>query len=463
MRTGMVGVVSSANVAGHYCTGNSWSISLMTFVRLLAIMVWAALLWPTVGSADDALLDSASLSQLGYFKYWDADLELASDATVSQAHLLDDNLYLVEQRGYVHAVHTGIGLPRWTQRVGEGVYDIYSPNHLVDADGRHLVIFSSSPRVVFLDAYQGDVVRDLLLDVVACGPAVATPTTMYFGSHDGHLYAMFWGDSRTKLPVRRWRVISGGQVTASPKLVNENHDLVFAANGGSVFSCSAEAKLFNWEFKANDAISGDLVSTEAATFVASADRSLYRIDTMSGVQRWRIRFPNPLRTGPVLTGKTLFQYSKDTGVSAVDAEAGSIVWSCTPARYYLTQTDHHVYFLSGDSRLIMADASSGNVVHSFPLPQDCLPVKNTVDSTLYLVCGSGRLLCAKPLGMPRLTPEEMSAALRGIHSPPVSRAGGSSGNDIELRSPDRDRVIDMNDPLKSPSKVPPLGVGSSED
>ena len=125
------------------------------------------------------------------------------------------------------------------------------------------------------------------------------------------MYSIKWSDPRAAQGIMKWRVITGGPVTTAGKLVNEMRDLVFASESGKVFSCTAEAKILNWHFDIGEAITADPVVTEAGTFVACTNRSLYRIDTVSGVQRWRLRFPEPLKRSPVLVGSTIYQYCSD--------------------------------------------------------------------------------------------------------------------------------------------------------
>ncbi len=428
----------------------------MIRLRRLSLAACLTLVLISTATAGESLVNSGDLREIGYFTYWDADLDIQDGESVSTVYLLDDNLYVVGNTGYVHAVHTGVGLTRWFQHLSDDVYPIMAPDHFVDVNGKPLVVFSTRLRAVIVDRYTGEVVSDMAMKAVPGGSAIADEDSIYFGSTDGHMYAIKWSDPRAKQGVMKWRVITGGPVTTAGKLVNEMRDLVFASESGRVFSCTTEAKLLNWKFDIGEAITANPVVTEAGTFVACTNRSLYRIDTVSGVQRWRVRFPELLKNSPVLVGSTIYQYCPDEGVTALDADSGNILWKCEEADSFLSCDDGYVHLLAGGNKVLKLDAANGKVVRSISLPRKILPVCNTVDSTIYMVTEKGQLVCAKPMGTPRLTPSMMKVALRDMHRAPAVN-NGDKADDEALKRHKPQSAIDMNDPLRSGNDVPPLG------
>ena len=428
-------------------------------MRQLRRFICAAGACLAVGSASFAaepLIGTRDLHALGYFKYWDAALELDRGGVVRAVHLLDDSLYVVTDKGEVHAVHAGVGLPRWSQNLVESVYQVFAPAHVVDEHDKALAVFSTTPRTVIIDRHMGDLVADMPLDKAVSSPTVADAENIYFGSNDGHVYAMIWNDPRTQTAIFRWRVLAGGPVTSAPVLVNEGNDLVFASQGGSVFNCSAGFKILNWEFATGGPIIGDIAVDEVSAFVAGTDRLLYHLDTVSGVPRWQVRFPEPLRRGPVVAGRTVYQYCSGEGITALDADSGEVLWKKPDAEHFCCRNIDHVYLTTGDHRLLMIDADSGRTAGLVRLPRNVVSVRNTRDETLYLVSADGRVLCGKPAGSPHLTPAQLATARRELYRRRAPRETAEPMREVQRRGA-AEGVIDLDDPLRSSTNVSPRG------
>ncbi|MCB9849922.1 MAG: PQQ-binding-like beta-propeller repeat protein [Phycisphaerales bacterium] len=397
-----------------------------------------------------ALLDQQQLSKLGYLQFWKTNIDLNRARTVTGAYVLDDTLYITTDSGDVHAIHAGAGLSRWAQNIAESVYQIFPPTHSVTASGTPLVVFSTSPRTLVIDQVLGDVIADMPLELAATGSAVVSGERMFLGSADGHLYAMLWTDPRTSAAVRLWRVMAGGPVTGAPVLVNNGDDLIFASQSGSVYCCTSAAKILNWQTPTGGPIMGDIVVDGPSVFVASTDRSLYRLDAISGSRRWRLRFPEPLNEGPIVTGGLAFQYCEGEGITAVDAESGEKLWQVPEARGFVCRGIDHVLLVTADNDLLKIDSENGKTLARVDLPTNVVPVTNTRDDTIYLASHQGSLLCAKPAGTPHLTPQELSDARRVLHKPANAKGSAAEIEPPPHRAPEKP-WIDPDDPLRSPS------------
>jgi outer membrane protein assembly factor BamB len=374
---------------------------------------------PLAAPAAERLLTEGDLTAIGYRQHWDLDLNFGLGGRAVAAWLLDDNLYVVTDKGDVHAVHAGVGLLRWSQNLTESVHQIFRPTHFVTSAGRSLAVFTSRVRTVILDRYAGDWVADVHVQVSPATAAVADESVIYFGSDDGHFYAMVWNDPRSpKRAVQRWTVMTGGPVTTSPFPANDGEDLVFASQRGMILCCSLYKDL-RWQYATGGPILGELFVEGRQTYAASTDRSVYRLDTLTGQLRWRTRLPDPLRTGPVIAGGVVYQYCPDQGIVAIDAESGDVLWNAPGMQMLLARQPARTILFGPESGLTVVD-EAGRPQASARLPRGLLPVTNRTDDAVYLVSPSGAVICAKPVNSPALSPADLSVAADNLRRPPGS-------------------------------------------
>ncbi|MCB9867025.1 MAG: PQQ-binding-like beta-propeller repeat protein [Phycisphaerales bacterium] len=408
--------------------------------------------------AQQSLLSQSDLDKLGYFKFWSMQLEMGRARAVTGAYVLDDSLYITTDSGDVHALDANAGLLRWAQNAAENVYEIFPPTHFLAPDGRGLVVITTSPRTLIIDRYAGDIVADMPLEMATSCSAVAADDRIYFGSSDGHFYAMRWTDPRTNRAVQLWRVIAGGPVTSDPVLVNNNDDIIFASQGGSVYDCTAVGKILNWQARTGGPIIGNIAVDGPGVFAASADRSLYRYNLISGALEWRSRFPEPLNEGPTVSGGVAFQYCRGEGLTALDAQSGDVLWKRIEGRRFVCRGVDYAMILDNTNTLLRVDINTGEVKGHARLPKTAVPVTNVHDNTIYLAANSGSVFCAKPSGTPYLTPAQLSEARRVLRAQ-QGEAGGDRDTQPPPRRPEEPALVDPNDPLRSASDK---GTGSGD-
>ncbi len=403
--------------------------------------------------AQQSLLTQTDLDALGYFKYWSMSLEMGRARAINGAYLLDDALYITTDSGDVHAIHAAAGLTRWAQNVAESAYPIYAPTHCQAPDGRGLVIVSTAPRTLVIDRYLGDIVADMPLEMATSSSAVASDDRLYFGSSDGHFYAMRWTDPRTNRAVQIWRVIAGGPVTSAPVLVNNDDDLIFASQSGAIYNCTTVGKMLNWQARTGGPVIADVAVDGPGVFVASADRSLYRFNLIGGGEEWRVRFPEPLTDSPVVAGGIVFQYCPGEGITALDAQSGETLWRLPEARKFVCRGVDYAILTDAGNSLLRVDVNKGDVRARVRLAFPATAVRNVRDNALYLASNTGSLFCARPAGTPHLSPAELSAARRAVRTP--QSGPGAPEADAPLgRRPPEQGPVDPEDPLRSPSDAP---------
>lgn len=378
----------------------------------------------------DALVEPAALRQAEYSTFWEAQLPLREGDGATGIYLLDDNLYVTTTEGEVMAIHPGAGLLRWARRVTQRTFTIFPPTHMVNDTGTGPVVFATTTMLTVLDRYSGDPLASapprFAAGSGAAGYVVRSEDEeedvllyrLIVGSSDGHVYAVQWKQPTEPRMFNLWKAAAGGPVRATPVFADPDH-VYCASTGGHVYCFTAATKIQQWEFRAERAVVGNLELGDDALYVASADRSLYKLDRLSGVLRWRRRLPDMLETGPTLLGDAVYQYCPGTGLHAVDANYGDALWILPEGRQAVARTgDRVVVRLAGD-RLATVNAKSGTVMAELPLASAAHVAVNRQDGAVYAVTPRGQLLCARPLGDAPLSRMELDAAHATLNRPPV--------------------------------------------
>jgi outer membrane protein assembly factor BamB len=399
--------------------------------RFRAILGLLGVFTATASAGADALIDPAALRQAEYSAFWEAQLPLREGDGATGIHLVDDNLYVTTTEGEVLAIHPGAGLLRWARRVTQRTFTIFPPTHIVNDTGTGPVVFATTTTLTVLDRYSGDPLASappqFAIGSGAAGYVVRaqdddeTDVQLYrliVGSSDGHVYAVQW-----KLPTQPrmfnlWRAAAGGPVQATPVFGDPDH-VYCASMGGNVYCCTVATKAKQWEFRAGRAIAGNPELGDDALYVASADRSLYKLDRLSGLVRWRRRLPELLQTGPTLLGDAVYQHCPGTGLHAVDARYGDILWTLPEGRQAVARAGDRVVVSLGGDRLATVNAATGTVLAELPLAYPAHVAVNRQDGAVYAVSPRGHLLCARPVGDAPLSRMELDAAHATLNRPPT--------------------------------------------
>ena len=275
----------------------------MTLLRILAATWVAATTFPA-SAADEDYLSSSALAPAGLVKFWQLKLPLEADQRLADAYLVDDQLYLATQDGYVFAVHAHTGAGRWMRRVTAGGFRIKRPAH---AGNR--VIFNTSTQLLVLDRYSGLARAETELGFPAGSAAVTDGVNIFLGGLNQRFYC-FDVDSLFEI----WKASTNGPINSAPAV--KDGRLYVASDDSGVYACVAANKQFFWQTATTGPNTADLVADAAGVYVASRDLSLYFFDLRFGRIRWRARFSGPLYEPPVLTAGVAYQYCPDDGVVA---------------------------------------------------------------------------------------------------------------------------------------------------
>jgi len=384
-------------------------------------------------------------------RYWEAEIPLPAGDRVRSATLLDDSIYVVSRQGNVVAYHAGTGLGLWSYPLGDGLSEVLAPTHLIARQEPRPVAFVCGRRVVVLDRDSGELLTRVPIGFPAGAPAVGDDSVLYLGSSDGHLYAVRWHPPSRGIAGRLWRVRARGPIRSRPAY--DGFDLFFASEAGDVYSAVARTRTERWSAHHFGQVFAALLLHDSGLYVASADRSLYRLDPDSGEQRWRVRLPLPLEHDPIVAGKTVFQPGPRGGLYAIGVDSGEILWHRPEAACFVARTADTVYVLAGgDGHLLALDAGSGDVRRTLAVHDAATVVPNPYGDAIYLVSDANRIACLRPADVPYLTLRELAAVRERLRRQDDTTEIGEplpGGAATEERSP-------ADDVLRSSTDVPPL-------
>lgn len=375
----------------------------MTLLRILAATWVAATTFPA-SAADEDYLSPSALAPAGLVKFWQLKLPLEADQRLADAYLVDDQLYLATQDGYVFAVHADTGAGRWMRRVTAGGFRIKRPAH---AGNR--VIFNTSTQLLVLDRYSGLALAESELGFPAGSAAVTDGVNIFLGGLNQRFYC-FDVDSLFEI----WKASTNGPINSAP-VVKDGH-LYVASNDSGVYACVAANKQFFWQTTTTGANTADLVADNIGVYVASRDLSLYFFDLRFGRIRWRARFSGPLYEPPVLTPDVAYQYCPDDGVVAVSTKTAPdekrFRWKLPRGRKLLTVDSRHAFVLSRDQVVLVVGLKDGQIAHTIPSPGFTLPMPATKDTAIFLANPDGRIFCARQRGVPPVRRADLLKALQ---------------------------------------------------
>lgn len=424
-------------------------VSGLVVTSLLAIVTIAG----GGGESNSPLVEDVKLQAGGMYRYWQARLPLAPGDRAQEAYLIDEALYVITDGGSLFALTAETGLIRWAEKLTEANYRIYRPAHIRTADGFGPVVIPTTTEVFVYDRFSGDLLKRFRPEFAVGSAAVAYDDNLFMGSSDGRFYSLKINHPQARKPYKRWTVLAGGPVTAAPILYHRNM-LLFASQSGTVFSCRAADKFLNWSFRAGGPVVGDPAVDASGAYVASTDRSLYKLDLADGTVIWRVRMPRPLTEGPIVTAHTVFQYCTASGISAIDADTGKTKWRIADGRAFVAHTRSGDVILTRDTksrRLVLVDHERGEVRRTIDAEAVVATVTNTLNDALYMLGGRGRVLCARLDSVPYLRRQQVIAARARLNLPSLDEARAEPALQSAVGGSDSTLI----DPLRSRRDVRP--------
>lgn len=229
-------------------------------------------------------------------------------------------------------------------------------------------------------------------------PPVIQGNRVFFGSVDGHVYALSRssGEFAWKYDIERW-------VPGSPAL--EAGTVVAGAEDGTVVGLDAQDGDLRWQFGAGGPIRLPVVTSGGIAYVAPLGQgenepaTLYALDASTGRVQWEKNLGTAYATVPTVSGQTVvissiassFYGDNRSRLRAFDAVDGTLKWGKEITAPSPVTVDGTVIASVGgeDSGLFAFDLESGTEIWHTRDSSPKYPAVDADSGTLYLLNMSG--------------------------------------------------------------------------
>jgi len=123
-------------------------------------------------------------------------------------------------------------------------------------------------------------------------------------------------------PTLRWRFETGGKVKSSPVVVGGA--VYFGSKDGHVYAVDAQSGEERWRFRTTLSVRSAPAVADGVVFVGGDDRFLYALDAESGQELWR--FETGAMAAPTVVDGVAFVAGDDSYLHAIDVATGLERW-----------------------------------------------------------------------------------------------------------------------------------------
>ncbi|MGD9598599.1 MAG: PQQ-binding-like beta-propeller repeat protein [Steroidobacteraceae bacterium] len=303
--------------------------------------------------------------------------------------VVDDVVYIASASGKLFALNRETGKERWqfTSRMpiastpaidGDTLYFVSSMGSLVALD-----LATGEPRWAFAADYErrfeakglhgygpgGQTIPDAW-DVYTSSPAVAYGK-VYFGSGDGHVYAV---DARSG--VLHWKFAMRDVVHASPAI--DNGTVYIGSWGGDFRALDAATGESKWLFQAGEdpvihnqvGFQSSAAIVDGVVYVGCRDARVYALDAKTGRKRWDYPTSRSWVNGtPAVRDGIVYVGTSDTSrVMALDAKNGRLRFNFDAQGFVFSSValaGRLAYVGSHNGKLYALDAATGALAWEF--------------------------------------------------------------------------------------------------
>lgn len=330
----------------------------------------------------DAAQIADTWGRLGYRLGWHSFATTASDQNRIMLLDIDDETVLAQDdAGVLTRLNPASGQYKWSTRV-EGTYSQYYANvHIRDR------VYSMSQSDIFvLDAGTGDILgRQPLTRVAGTKPARFGDLIVY-GTRGGQVVSHL-----VSTGFMAWAYGLNGPVVVPPIPVGDG-SVVAVSESGDVIILDATSGASQGRAKMYAGAGSTPAVTEDSIYIASLDQSMYAINTVGGLVRWRYKTDVPLSGKPVLHGGNVHIDIPGRGVTAINTRSGQPAWEAKGVSGTVVAVRNGRLVVWSGREALLLDAARGDVIERVALPDvQMIKADKFVDGALYAVYAGGQV------------------------------------------------------------------------
>jgi len=331
------------------------------------------------------LLEHANLKIL-----WDNELPIKKAESLEQLFILGNRVYAISNQNYMVSMNRENGnvifgkvvAPEGLPVVGLKLY------------GDELLSIVGT-KVIEIDPNSGAQRRAIDVDFSIVCPAARNSSYFYLGGDDRRLHTLRAED---KVPIFEVAAENDSMITS---IVAHDISVIFATAAGNVISMMPDRPTRLWQFDAAGGIAGPIVRDGMSLFFASKDTNVYRIDMVGLPERkqlvWKYQTAGVLEKAPRVTQEVVYQHVPRKGVTAIDKENGTLLWSVPGGVDLLAEAKGRAYVITKNRTLVAMDNLSAKKLYSVNFAEVSRYTANITDSKIYIADERGRIACLQPV------------------------------------------------------------------
>lgn len=176
-------------------------------------------------------------------------------------------------------------------------------------------------------------------------------------------------------PKTKWKFQTLGAIRAAAVVAEER--VYFGSADGHLYALDAADGRLRWKYRTRGAIAASPAVSSTTTVVSSRDQFIHAVDTETGQARWRFEMQPPLPSepdweyfaaAPVIVGDRVFAGSSDGHLYVLNLADGKLLWSFATRGRIRTAglvQDGVVYQPSNDGFVYVLSAANGALQWKF--------------------------------------------------------------------------------------------------
>ncbi len=345
-----------------------------------------------IAAAEDPnrLVSSDLLRHAGLETVWETELPIKARETLTKLVLLGNRVYAVSSHNYMVSMNKDTGENVFSKSVAPEGFPI---TELVLYNGTILSVGGS--KLEELDIETGRQIRQRDVGFGITAPAARNSNFFYVAGTDNRLHVYRAADR-----VQIFEAAAPDDSTITSIVADDNF-VIFATDTGYLVSIAPDVPKRLWQFKAGDAIAGQVVREWMSLFFASEDTNVYRLDIVEPPEKtrlvWKYQAAAVLNKAPRVTQEVVYQRVRGKGVTAVNRETGSRLWRVPGGVDLLAEAKGRAYVITKGEKLVVMDNAKTKKLYSVNFADVTVHASNTGDGKIYIADTSGRLMCIKPI------------------------------------------------------------------
>ena len=322
--------------------------------------------------------------------FWENELPIKDTESVKRMLILGTRVYMVTDHDFIISLN---------RENGEIVFaKTFKPAGLL-AGGFKLyqdeLIYVSGSRLVQIDAELGTERTSMNLGFGVTCPAARNSSFFYVAGADNRLHILRGDD---KIQLFEVSADNGSMITS---VLADETFVLFATSAGNIICMNPHNSTRLWQFDAFGAIAGPVVRDWASLFFASKDTNVYRVDVVGPPEQkrliWKYQAAAVLDQAPRVTQEVVYQPVPGKGVTAIDKETGSLMWSVPGGVDLLAEHRNRAYVMTKAGTLTVMDNLEAKKLYSVNFAGVSQYAANTVDEKIYIADKRGRTACLQPI------------------------------------------------------------------